>query len=93
MTIVRPVLSRPAAVRRVKDQARQTLTIAAAGEEVVAAMTVETVQTVGTVVNISSADFETITKESGDRVVVVDWYTDWCGPCKVGRVQKFTTND
>ena len=31
----------------------------------------------------SDADFDALLKESGSKLVVVDYSTTWCGPCKV----------
>eukprot|EP00527_Entomoneis_sp_CCMP2396_P009598 CAMPEP_0198136544 /NCGR_PEP_ID=MMETSP1443-20131203/182_1 /TAXON_ID=186043 /ORGANISM="Entomoneis sp., Strain CCMP2396" /LENGTH=146 /DNA_ID=CAMNT_0043797779 /DNA_START=105 /DNA_END=545 /DNA_ORIENTATION=- len=31
----------------------------------------------------SDTDFDTVLKDAGDKLVVVDYSTTWCGPCKV----------
>ncbi|CAN1769704.1 Thioredoxin F1, chloroplastic [Linum perenne] len=43
----------------------------------------ETVATVGQVTEVSNDTFWPIVKSAGDKTVVLDMYTQWCGPCKV----------
>ncbi|PIM98669.1 Thioredoxin [Handroanthus impetiginosus] len=38
---------------------------------------------VGQVTEVSKDTFWPIVKAAGDKIVVLDMYTQWCGPCKV----------
>ncbi|CAH8316820.1 unnamed protein product [Eruca vesicaria subsp. sativa] len=38
---------------------------------------------VGTVTEVDKDTFWPIVKAAGDKLVVLDMYTQWCGPCKV----------
>ncbi|XP_047969858.1 thioredoxin F2, chloroplastic-like [Salvia hispanica] len=44
---------------------------------------VEVVAEVGKVTAVTKDTFWPIVKAAGDKTVVVDMYTQWCGPCKV----------
>ncbi|EEF47384.1 thioredoxin F-type, chloroplastic [Ricinus communis] len=39
--------------------------------------------TVGQVTEVSKDTFWPIVKSAGDKTVVLDMYTQWCGPCKI----------
>ncbi|AED92288.1 Thioredoxin F2 [Arabidopsis thaliana] len=39
--------------------------------------------TVGQVTEVDKDTFWPIVKAAGDKIVVLDMYTQWCGPCKV----------
>uniref|UniRef100_A0A1D1XQF5 Thioredoxin F-type, chloroplastic n=1 Tax=Anthurium amnicola TaxID=1678845 RepID=A0A1D1XQF5_9ARAE len=39
--------------------------------------------TVGTVTQVDKDTFWPLVKAAGNKVVVLDMYTQWCGPCKV----------
>ncbi|CAI0376196.1 unnamed protein product [Linum tenue] len=43
----------------------------------------ETVATVGQVTEVTNDTFWPIVNSAGDKTVVLDMYTQWCGPCKV----------
>ncbi|GMG99941.1 hypothetical protein Nepgr_001781 [Nepenthes gracilis] len=38
---------------------------------------------IGQVTEVGKDDFWPIVKSAGDKTVVLDMYTQWCGPCKV----------
>ncbi|OIW20744.1 hypothetical protein TanjilG_21809 [Lupinus angustifolius] len=39
--------------------------------------------TVGKVTEVNNDTFWPIVKAAGDKTVVLDMYTQWCGPCKI----------
>ncbi|CAA6668173.1 unnamed protein product [Spirodela intermedia] len=39
--------------------------------------------TVGTVTEVDIDTFWPLVKGAGDKIVVLDMYTQWCGPCKI----------
>lgn len=41
------------------------------------------VSTEGKVVALSSGEYEEFLAAHADSTVIVDYYTDWCGPCKM----------
>uniref|UniRef100_A0A7S3R9Q2 Thioredoxin domain-containing protein n=1 Tax=Dunaliella tertiolecta TaxID=3047 RepID=A0A7S3R9Q2_DUNTE len=44
----------------------------------------ETVEVVpGKVVDLMAVDFDKVLKAAGDKLLMVDVYTQWCGPCKM----------
>ncbi|CAL1385337.1 unnamed protein product [Linum trigynum] len=43
----------------------------------------DTVATVGQVTEVTNDTFWPIVNSAGDKTVVLDMYTQWCGPCKV----------
>ncbi|KAJ9169258.1 hypothetical protein P3X46_017467 [Hevea brasiliensis] len=45
--------------------------------------TVGPTATVGQVTEVTKDTFWPIVKSAGDKIVVLDMYTQWCGPCKV----------
>ncbi|XP_050208018.1 thioredoxin F-type, chloroplastic-like [Mercurialis annua] len=45
--------------------------------------TVGPTATVGQVTEVCKDTFWPIVKDAGDKTVVLDMYTQWCGPCKV----------
>lgn len=45
--------------------------------------TVEPTVKVGQVTEVNKDTFWPLVKAAGDKTVVVDMYTQWCGPCKV----------
>ncbi|RRT35554.1 hypothetical protein B296_00056367 [Ensete ventricosum] len=54
------------------------------GRAVAARSSLETaVPAVGQVTEVDKDTFWPLVKAAGDRVVVLDMYTQWCGPCKV----------
>ncbi|PRW05787.1 thioredoxin F- chloroplastic-like [Chlorella sorokiniana] len=60
---------------------RPGATAAAAGDA--AAVSTEAPAAGKKLQEVTQADFYDVIGAAGDRLVVVDCYTDWCGPCKM----------